>query len=114
MSEAFRDPDLPTSERVEDLLRRMTLAEKLAQLGCVWSTELVRDGAFSPERAQALLAHGTGHITRIGAATGLTATLILACVKGTPGPKHLVAFGPYLALGLWITWLYGPVNLHWG
>ena len=29
----------------------MTLDEKLAQLGCVWSTQLVADDRFSPERA---------------------------------------------------------------
>ena len=58
-------------ERVADLLERMTVDEKLAQLGCVWSTQLVADDAFSPERARELLRHGTGHITRIGASTGL-------------------------------------------
>jgi len=57
--------------RVEDLLGRMTVDEKLAQLGCVWSTQLVRDEAFSVERAGELLAHGTGQVTRIGASTGL-------------------------------------------
>lgn len=59
------------ADRVEDLLARMTLDEKLAQLGCVWSTQLVADDAFSPERARELLRHGTGQITRIGASTGL-------------------------------------------
>src|SRR5262245_17452879 len=57
--------------RIDDLLERMTLDEKLAQLGCVWSTQLVADDAFSAERARELLRHGTGHITRIGASTGL-------------------------------------------
>lgn len=60
-----------TGDRIADLLERMTLDEKLAQLGCVWSTQLVADDAFSPERARELLRHGTGHITRIGASTGL-------------------------------------------
>ena len=49
----------------------MTLDEKLAQLGCVWSTSLADDGGFSPERAAEKLRHGTGHVTRIAAATGL-------------------------------------------
>jgi beta-glucosidase len=57
--------------RVEDLLRQMALDEKLAQLGCVWSTQLVEDERFSEAKARELLASGTGHITRIGAATGL-------------------------------------------
>ena len=58
-------------DRVEDLLGRMTLDEKLAQLGCVWSTQLVEDDRFSEAKARELLANGTGHITRIGASTGL-------------------------------------------
>ena len=32
----WRDPSRPVAERVADLLGRMTLAEKLAQLGSVW------------------------------------------------------------------------------
>ena len=32
----WRDPSRPVAERVADLLSRMTLAEKLAQLGSVW------------------------------------------------------------------------------
>ncbi len=57
--------------RTDALLEQMTLDEKLAQLGCVWSTRLVADDAFSPDRARELLRDGTGHITRIGASTGL-------------------------------------------
>jgi len=67
----YRDAGAPLEARVEDLLGRMTVDEKLAQLGCVWSTQLVVDDAFSAERARELLAHGTGQITRIGASTGL-------------------------------------------
>lgn len=59
------------TDRVDDLLERMTLDEKLAQLGCVWSTQLVANDAFSGDRARELMPHGTGHITRIGASTGL-------------------------------------------
>ena len=67
----FRDPRLSQERRVEDLLSRMTIAEKVAQLGCAWSTALAEDGAFSEERAKRLLRNGTGHVTRIGASTGL-------------------------------------------
>ena len=71
MSEVFRNASLPVSERVEDLLSQMTLDEKLAQLGCVWSTQLAEDGVFSEAKARGLLAHGTGQVTRIGGSTGL-------------------------------------------
>jgi beta-glucosidase len=67
----YRDPTRSTEARVEDLLGRMTLEEKVAQLGGVWVTELVRGDHFEPARAREKLRHGTGHVTRIGASTGL-------------------------------------------
>ena len=54
---------------------------------------------------------GLPSVLLIGAAAGLAAACILGRPKGARGPRESVAFGPYLALGLWITWLYGPVNL---
>jgi len=71
MTQKYMDRTLTIDDRVEDLLGRMTLDEKLAQLGCVWSTQLVEADRFSEAKARELLANGTGHITRIGAATGL-------------------------------------------
>jgi beta-glucosidase len=71
MAEIWRDMARSAAERARDLVAVMTLDEKLAQLGCVWSTSLVTDGAFSEARAAQLLPHGTGHVTRIGASTGL-------------------------------------------
>jgi len=67
----YTDPANPIDERVADLLGRMTLDEKLAQLGCVWSTTLVRDDTFDAEYAAAQMPHGIGQVTRIGASTGL-------------------------------------------
>ena len=69
--ERFRDPALSLQERVDDLLGRMSLDEKLAQLGCVWSTTLVRDDRFDADYAAAQMPHGIGQVTRIGASTGL-------------------------------------------
>ena len=56
---------------IDAMIADMTLAEKLAQLGCVWSTQLVDDSGFSDEAAHRLLANGTGQVTRIAASTGL-------------------------------------------
>src|ERR671932_2476966 len=67
----YQDSAAPIDARVDDLLRQMTLDEKLAQLGCLWSTALVREGRFDPDWAAALMPHGIGQITRIGAAMGL-------------------------------------------
>jgi beta-glucosidase len=67
----YRDATRPISERVHDLLERMTLDEKIAQLGSAWVYELLDDGAFAPEKAQAPMAHGIGQITRIGGASSV-------------------------------------------
>jgi len=67
----FRDAALPLEERVEDLLGQMSLDEKLAQLGCLWSTQLVQNDRFDPDFAASKMPHGIGQVTRIGASTGL-------------------------------------------
>ncbi len=59
-------------ERVDDLLGRMTLDEKLAQLGGVWITVARRaTTASTADHVLPLIPHGIGHVTRIGASTGL-------------------------------------------
>lgn len=60
----YRNPALPVPERVADLLGRMTLDEKLAQLGGRWGKECVQDGRFSATLAAHTLQHGIGHISR--------------------------------------------------
>ena len=50
----------------------MTLDEKLAQLGCVWSTQLVADDALlGPSGRASCSRTASAQITRIGASTGL-------------------------------------------
>ena len=58
-------------KRVADLLGRMTPQEKLAQLGSVWSHELLQNDAYEATKVQARLAEGIGQITRIAGATNL-------------------------------------------
>jgi beta-glucosidase len=62
----YRNLVLPVELRVADLLARMTLDEKLAQLGSRWIHEL-----SDPQQASRLLAHGIGQVTRIGGASNL-------------------------------------------
>jgi beta-glucosidase len=65
-SPPYRDRTLSADTRAHDLLARMTLDEKLAQIVGVWATSLRDDTGFSVEKARRELAHGIGHLTRVG------------------------------------------------
>lgn len=67
----YLDPAQPIEKRVSDLLSRMTLDEKLAQLSGVWVYELLEDTAFSEAKAKALIGKGIGQITRVAGASNL-------------------------------------------
>lgn len=69
----YRDATRPVPERVEDLLSRMTVEEKVAQLGSAWVFELMKGNTFSPERADDICEHGLGQVSRIAGASSLTA-----------------------------------------
>lgn len=69
----YRDPSAPRHERVADLLGRMTLDEKLAQLGSAWVFQIAGARGLEVERAAPILERGIGHITRISGASSLTA-----------------------------------------
>ncbi len=70
----YRDPALSVDQRVADLLGRMTLEEKIAQLGGTWQNrEIEHDESlffvgksreFVPDRAQVLLKDGLGGMSR--------------------------------------------------
>ncbi len=67
----YLDTSSSIDQRIDDLLAIMTLDEKLAQLGCLWSTALVSDGILNPDYIATTMPHGIGQVTRIGASTGL-------------------------------------------
>src|SRR6266480_2566176 len=70
----YQDPKLPIEERVSDLLKRMTLEEKIAQLEGAWENRdnvkypkalLVDEkGNFRPAQASLLLKNGLGEMSR--------------------------------------------------
>jgi beta-glucosidase len=68
---AYLDPGSPVAERVRDLLGRMTLEEKVAQLGSRWVFELADGGGRLVPAATDLLRNGIGQITRISGASSL-------------------------------------------
>jgi beta-glucosidase len=63
---SYLDSVRPISERVRDLLARMSLDEKLSQLTSYWFNDLVERQELSAEKMRALLASGIGQISRIG------------------------------------------------
>jgi len=69
----YKNPRLSVERRVDDLLSRMTLEEKVAQMTCLWSkrpeksdrTDFATDrGDFSPEKAAQVMRYGIGQIAR--------------------------------------------------
>ena len=68
----YRDASLPVGERVADLLSRMSLDEKLAQIGSLWSFELfASETELDPARIRERLASGIGQVSRVAGATNL-------------------------------------------
>lgn len=69
----YKNSRLPVERRVADLLSRMTIEEKIAQLTCLWGnrpqanpqTDFATDrGDFSPVKAAEVMKHGIGQIAR--------------------------------------------------
>jgi beta-glucosidase len=73
---AYRNPKLSPARRAKDLLKRMTLEEKAAQMMCVWQkkTETLVDerGAFDEAKARSAFksGHGLGQVGRPSDAGG--------------------------------------------
>jgi beta-glucosidase len=63
----YKDPHAPIDARVNDLLSRMTLQEKIAQLSCIWQDKgEVEDanGNFDPAKAARVFPYGIGQVAR--------------------------------------------------
>jgi beta-glucosidase len=80
--EIYGDAAKPVTERVADLLSKMTLDEKIAQLGSVWAMEVLEDRRFSSEKAAKLMKNGLGGISRAGVGTALLPAQIAVFVNG--------------------------------
>ena len=57
--------------RVNELLSRMTLDEKLAQLGSCWVFELLTGLKFDSGKGEKIMRRGIGHITRLAGSSNL-------------------------------------------
>jgi beta-xylosidase len=131
--ETWRDPDCSPQERVADLLRRMTLEEKIAQLGSIWmgasgdgegGVAPMQDEFFSYEQPpfEEQIKNGLGQLTRVfgtrpvDAAAGMRALAALqAKVAGTnrlgiPAVAHEECLTGFAAWGATVY----PTPLAWG
>ncbi|MCY0878729.1 MAG: glycoside hydrolase family 3 C-terminal domain-containing protein [Firmicutes bacterium] len=111
MQHSYWNPALPVAERVQDLLSRMTLEEKVAQLSSIWVYEVMDDMRFSAAKAKATLKEGIGQITRVGGASNVSpeesAVLANAIQRflreetrlGIPAMVHEEACSGYMARG---------------
>ncbi len=70
----YRNPAQPVAERVADLLGRMTVDEKVAQMLCIWGQKKAilfdEAGNLSPALMLANLPHGLGQIARLSDSGG--------------------------------------------
>ena len=130
--EAWRDPDRPADERVEDLLRRMTLEEKIAQLGSIWvgasgdgdGVAPMQDQFFNHEQPpfEDLVKNGLGQLTRVfgtrpvpasagmSAMATLQARVVATNRLGIPAVAHEECLTGFAAWGATIY----PTPLAWG
>jgi len=62
----YKDARAPIPDRVADLMRRMTLPEKIAQIRAAWAqkSEMIDALAFNPVKASKAFPDGIGHVTR--------------------------------------------------
>ena len=128
---AWRDPSRPVAERVTDLLARMTLEEKVAQLGSVWIGASGAGEGVAPMQDRfsdgqppldELLRHGMGQLTRVfgtrpvdpaagvRALAGLQERVVAASRFGIPAVAHEECLTGFAA---WTATIF-PTPLAWG
>src|SRR6202000_3056203 len=63
----YKDPKASLEQRVEDLLSRMTLEEKIAQITCIWNRKqeiLTPAGDLDSAKAKQVFPAGIGQVAR--------------------------------------------------
>jgi len=63
----YKQANAPVDARVDDLLKRMTIDEKIAQMQCVWQQKAAlqnSDTSFNPDKARTAHPHGMGMFAR--------------------------------------------------
>jgi len=127
----WRDPSRPAAERAADLLGRMTLEEKVAQLASIWLGHQPRDSNVAPMQGDfgaseaplaELISGGLGQLTRVfgtrpvppGEAARtlaeLQAQIVAASRFGIPAVAHEECLTGFAA---WTATIF-PTPLAWG
>jgi len=130
-TQLWRDPSRPAAERVADLLGRMTLAEKAAQLTSLWLGRQPQDSNVAPMQGEfrapeapfaELIQDGLGQLTRVfgtrpvppedAARTlrELQAQIVTASRFGIPAVAHEECLTGFAA---WTATIF-PTPLAWG
>ncbi len=127
----WHDPARSADERVAELLSRMTLAEKIAQLGSIWQGASGEGDGVAPMQdqfneeqppLQELIKNGIGQLTRVfgsrpvsagagmRALAGLQARIVAGSRFGIPAVAHEECLTGFAAWGATIY----PTSLAWG
>ena len=127
----WRDPSRPAAERVADLLGRMTLEEKVAQLTSLWLGRQPRDSNVAPMQGEfrapeaplaELIQDGLGQLTRVFGTRPvppadavrtlreLQAQIVAASRFGIPAVAHEECLTGFAA---WTATIF-PTPLAWG
>jgi beta-xylosidase len=130
-AEIWRDPARPAAERVQDLLGRMTLEEKAAQLTSVWIGDQPRDVNVAPMQGETsvtslplaeLIRDGLGQVTRVFGTRPLPPAAALSTLRelqaqiaganrfGIPAVAHEECLTGFVA---WTATVF-PTPLAWG
>jgi len=67
----YLEPAQPIEKRVGDLISRMTIEEKVAQLRSYFAYEVMEHGDVSSEKMDKLIRNSIGQITRIGGTSNM-------------------------------------------
>jgi beta-glucosidase len=78
----YLDPSEPIENRVEDLISKMTIEEKVAQLGSYFPFQIMDENDLSIEKMKRLLNSGIGQITRLGGNSNLAPEKIVKLANG--------------------------------
>ncbi|MEV7326110.1 glycoside hydrolase family 3 N-terminal domain-containing protein [Streptomyces sp. NPDC093970] len=127
--ELWRDASAPADDRVRDLMSRMSVPEKIAQLSGIWVGADPTDGEVAPQHESApelapwpdLIRHGVGQMTRLYGTAPVDPVAEAHVVAATQ--RQITATGPGIpaivheecltGLAAWQAPVY-PAPLSWG